>query len=44
MEETKQKTITKKRLTPESTVLLTIAGTALAIVVYRVIRLIITGS
>ena len=34
----------KKRLTPESTILLTIGATALAIVVWRVIYLIITGS
>ena len=34
----------KKRLTPESTILLTVGATALVIVVYRIIRLIITGA
>lgn len=38
------KTITKKRLSPEATVLLTIGGSALAVVVYRIIYFIITGS
>jgi len=42
MEELKQTKI--KRLTPESTVLLTVGATALAIVVFRVVYLIITGS
>lgn len=34
----------KKRLSPDSTVLLTIGGIALAIVVYRVIYFIIAGA
>lgn len=34
----------KNRLSPESTILLTIGGTALAIVVYRLLYYIITGS
>ena len=39
-----EKIESKKKLTPESTILLTIGGTALAIIVYRLIYLIITGS
>lgn len=38
------KNVRKKRLTPESTILLTIGGTALAIVLYRIIYFIITGA
>ena len=38
------KKVSRKRLTPESTILLTIGGVALAIVVYRVIYFIITGA
>ena len=34
----------KKRLSPEATVLLTIGGFALAIVLYRIIYFIITGN
>lgn len=34
----------KKRLTPESTILLTIGACALAVVVYRVVYFIVTGS
>ncbi len=34
----------KKRLTPESTILLTIGGTALAIIVFRIIYFIITKT
>lgn len=34
----------KKRLTPESTILLTIGACALAVVVYRVLYFIVTGS
>ena len=34
----------KKRLTPESTILLTIGGTAIAIVVYRILYFIIAGA
>ena len=39
-----EKNNTKKRLTPESTILLTIGGVALAVVVYRIIYFIISGS
>lgn len=38
------KKVSRKRLTPESTILLTIGGFALAVVVYRVIYFIITGA
>ena len=34
----------KKRLTPESTILLSIGGISLAIVVYRLIYFIFTGA
>lgn len=43
MEEEK-KEVSKKRLSPEATVLLTIGGVALAVVVYRIIYFIITGA
>ena len=42
MEQEKQST--SKKLSPVSTVLLTITGTLLAIVVYRIIYFCITGS
>ena len=38
------KSVNKKRLSPDATVLLTIGATALAIVVYRIIDFIITGN
>ena len=38
------KTVTKKRLSPEATILLTIGTGALAVVVYRVVYFIITGN
>ena len=41
---TSVKTNTKKRLSPDSTLLLTIGGCALAVVVYRIIYFIVTGS
>ena len=34
----------KKRLTPESTILLTLGGVSLAIIVYRLIYFIFTGT
>lgn len=42
--EEEAKGITKKRLSPEATILLTIGGVALVTVVYRVICFIITGA
>lgn len=44
MEETKGGKHAKKGLTPAATVLLTIAGALLAIIVIRVIYFIITGN
>ena len=41
-EETKTKT--KKRLSPDATLLLTIGGCALAVVMYRLIYYIVTGT
>ncbi len=42
--ENEVKEIKKNRLSPEATILLTIGAVALAVVVYRVIRFIITGA
>ena len=41
MEQQEEKTVGKKRVSPEATVLLTIAGTALAIVMYGIINFLI---
>ncbi len=38
------KNVRKKRLTPESTILLTIGTCALAVVVYRIVYFFVTGS
>lgn len=43
MEEEQVKKETKKRLTPESTILLTIGTMALAVVVFGAIRFIVTN-
>lgn len=42
--EEETKVITKKRLSPDATVLLTIGTSALAVVLYRVLYFIITGA
>jgi hypothetical protein len=39
-----EKEVTKKRLSPEATVLLTIGGCALAVVVYRILYFVIAGN
>ena len=38
------KTIAKKRLSPEATILLTIGATALSVIVYRIVYFIVTGN
>ena len=42
--EEQAKVETKKRLSPESTILLTIGATALSVVLYRIIYFIVTGN
>ena len=44
MEEQNTQTKDRKRLSPEATILLTFAGSALAVVVYRILYFIVTGS
>ena len=39
-----EKTVTKKRLSPESTILLTIGATALGVIIYRIVYFIATGN
>ena len=39
-----EKKVTKKRLSPEATILLTVGAMALAVVVYRIIYFCITGA
>lgn len=38
------KTVTKKRLSPEATILLTIGATALGVVLYRIAYFVVTGN
>ncbi len=42
--EEETKVMTKKRLSPDATVLLTIGASALAVVLYRILYFIITGA
>ena len=42
--EEQAKTITKKRLSPEATIILTIGGSALTVVVGRILYFIVAGN